>query len=110
MGYQSAVMPSTLVTARRATARSYVRASPMTPTDRTGSRTRKRLPYLVVHAGCANLVDKNLVGFPQEIEPVLRNVAENANARAPAPETGAGRSALPETPSSLPSAPDFVLK
>src|SRR6185312_4726531 len=38
-GNQSAVMPSELVTARSATTLSYVRASPITPTLRTGSKT-----------------------------------------------------------------------
>ena len=40
-GYQSAVMPSLDVTARSARTFSYVRASPMTPTERTGSNTAK---------------------------------------------------------------------
>src|SRR5690606_15260732 len=38
-GTQSAVMPSSECTARTATTSSYVRASPMTPTERTGSST-----------------------------------------------------------------------
>src|SRR6185312_8261125 len=38
-GNQSAVMPSVLVTARRAIAFSYVRKSPITPTERIGRNT-----------------------------------------------------------------------
>src|SRR6478735_12224608 len=38
---QSAVIPSSLVTARMATTFAYVRPSPITPTDRTGVRMAK---------------------------------------------------------------------
>ena len=69
---QSAVIPSSEVTARIATTLAYVRPSPITPTDRTGVRIANDCHRRPVQAGRLDLVDHDPVGLAQRVEPLAR--------------------------------------
>ena len=68
MRYQSAVIKSSVVTARMTTVLSYVRASPMTPTDWTGSSTANACQMLGEAECFAHLADFVLEEFSQRFD------------------------------------------
>ena len=79
---QSAVMKSSVLTARTAITSSYVRASPITPTLCTGSSTAKTWAVSRYKPGRLDLVDHDGVGLAQLVEPGLGHFAQQAHGQA----------------------------
>ena len=75
MRNQSAVMKSTVWTARTARTNSCVRLSPMTPTERTGQEDGEGLRDGVVEPGRADLVEHDLVGLLEDRDLLARHFA-----------------------------------
>ena len=81
---QSAVMKSSVSTARSAMTLSYVRASPITPTACTGSSTANAWATRRSNPRFCQLVQEDRIGLPQNLEPLGRHFAQAAN-RQPRP-------------------------
>ena len=83
---QSAVMKSSVVTQRTASASSYVRASPITPTRLHRQQHGERLRRAAIEAGRFDFADDDRVGFAERVEPLARDFAQAAHGEARAGE------------------------
>ena len=85
-------MKSVVCTARSATTCSYVRPSPITPTERTGRNTANACAVRSYHdvaarvARLSQLVDEDGVGAAQQIRVLARHGAQDPHAKARARE------------------------